>query len=427
VSAKHNLRHFGEEETSMSHRFSAGVMLPLLIIFLSLANSQQIISLDARQVAVTPTILPSGPTPTSVPQTVTTTETPLSANLGDTPIGTWILDFLRILISWPVIFGVALWGFRKPLAQFLGDMGQRATKISIAQFFSVELPASQGPPSVWSGFQLTEALQSSVTGSGAKDLTEQFKNRDPFDHFVVDIDTGNKWLTSRLFLFTTLLQRMNNLRCVVFLCRKGNKPRTFLGIAHAEDIRWVLAREYPWLEAAYTAALAKKSPSVKTEPAKDEAAKGEIPKPKEVSGYILSNTGALDPNTASAVAKDFLEAIQFRKYPDPGADELPAELQNFPKGEWEHLEPKTHELPYWEHGKWLKEDILRIILQSVLLTDAYVINSPDISSSKKQKAIVNRRGRFVALVDEENIFQELINRKALLEEIGRNLAKPVDD
>jgi hypothetical protein len=147
--------------------------------------------------------------------------------------------------------------------------------------------------------------------------------------------------------------------------------------------------------------------------------------PEEVGRYILSDTGALDASTASQIARAFLEAIQFRKYPDPGPL-LPPELQSFPE-EWVRLEPKPPESPYWERARWLTEEGLRKDLQSILLTDAYVINSPDLSSTKKQKAIVNRRGRFVALVDAEKIFQKLINRQALLEDIGRNVAEPVDD
>jgi hypothetical protein len=326
----------------------------------------------------------------------------------------WFVEMLKVICAWPIILGLALLAFRKPLTQFLSDMGQRATKISIAQF-SVELPASHGPPPVWTGAQLTEALQSSASASGAQDLTNQFKIEDSFDHLIVDIEVGDKWLTSRLFLFTTMLQRMNNLRCVVFLYTKDNRPRTFLGVAHAEQIRWVLAQKYPWLEAAYTTTYTMSSPSFR----------GTNGNPMEVNRFIRSDVGALDPSKATEIASAFLQSIQFRKYPDP-APLLPTELQNF-SNEWVHLEPKSSEPPYWERGNWLTEERLRKDLQTVLLIDAYVINSPDLSSTKKQKAIINRRGRFVALVNEEKTFQELINRKALLEDIGRNLAKPIDD
>ena len=81
----------------------------------------------------------------------------------------------------------------------------------------------------------------------------------------------------------------------------------------------------------------------------------------------------------------------------------------------------------YSHATWITEEVLRKDLQSILLTDAYVKASRDLSSTKVQKAIVNRRGKFVALVDEEKIFQKLVDSQAFLEDIGRNLARPVDD
>lgn len=410
----------------MSYRFPVAVIIAVLLFFLSVTNTAQVRNFDVGQASVTPTILPTITTPITALSPVTGTEAPVAPTMGTSPInGAWILELLKILSSsflellkvicaWPVILGIALLSFYKPLAKFLSDMGQRATKISIAQF-SVELPASQGPPPIWTGSQLTEALQSSVTASGAKDLTNQFSTPYYFDHLIVDIEDGDKWLTSRLFLFTTMLQRMNNLRCVVFLYTKDHKPRTFLGVAHAEEVRWVLAQKYPWLEAAYTTAYAKNSPSVKNETGT----------PVKVGHYIWSDSGDLGASKASKIAKTFLEAIQFRKNQDPGTL-LPPELQSFPE-QWERLEPKPPEFPYWERGRWLTEERIRNDLQSILLIDAYVINSPELSSTKRQKAIINRPGRFVALVKEEKIFERLINRQALLEDIGRTLAKPVDD
>lgn len=398
----------------MNHRLSISVIIPLLLYFLFTTSSLKITNLDVKQAPITSTISSTTTTLTSLPPTITITKTPVTPTTeASSTFWDYLLEFLKILTTWHIILGAALIVFRRPITQFLEDIGKRATKISIAQF-SVELPISHSPPEIWTGLQLAEALQASpIVDSGEETLINQFNNNNSFDHLIVDIELGQKWLTSRLFLFATMLQRMNGLRCIVFLYTKGDKPRTFLGVAHAEELHWVIAQEYPWLEAAYTNAYAKESPTITNE-------RGD---PIIVDRYIQSNAGRLNSNKASNIAKNFLSAIQVHDTPTF----TPPKSIETTKKEWSFLERKYPRLSVWEHGEWLTESWVRSKLQTVLLTQAYVIDSPDLSSTKRQKAIVNRPGRFVALVDEERVFQELIDRQTLLERIGKHLAEPVDN
>jgi hypothetical protein len=55
-------------------------------------------------------------------------------------------------------------------------------------------------------------------------------------------------LTSRLFIFAVMLQRMRGLRCLVFLETSGGIRRRFMGMAPPGAVLWSLAMRYPWLE-----------------------------------------------------------------------------------------------------------------------------------------------------------------------------------
>jgi hypothetical protein len=73
------------------------------------------------------------------------------------------------------------------------------------------------------------------------------------DYAVVDVKSGEEWLTSRLYLVASLAARMRGIRAIVFVASAGVKS-TYLGIVGIAPLRWALGAEYPWLELAYTQA-----------------------------------------------------------------------------------------------------------------------------------------------------------------------------
>jgi hypothetical protein len=107
------------------------------------------------------------------------------------------------------------------------------------------------------------------------------------DYAVFALGSGDKWLTSRLHLFSLLLHRMHCLRYCVFVYDAPDVPGPSLGFATTEAVRWSLALRYPKLErAAHLAMLG----------LTDER--------------VTSHTGALDPQMATSFVNNYLGLIQ---------------------------------------------------------------------------------------------------------------------
>jgi hypothetical protein len=131
------------------------------------------------------------------------------------------------------------------LSALLGGIGQRVKKLSIFEF-ALELAAvpefTTTAPALSDVRQLSPAEEFS---SQAMALFDQIRNDAASDFAVIDLGTGQQWLTSRLFIFAVLLQRMRGLRCFVFVETGGQTRRRFIGISALERVRWCLARSIP--------------------------------------------------------------------------------------------------------------------------------------------------------------------------------------
>lgn len=90
--------------------------------------------------------------------------------------------------------------------------------------------------------KITPASELIVFTSDSFDIFWQFKDDETFDYAVIDLGKGQEWLTSRLYIFAIMLERMRGLRCFVFLETKDEIDQRFLGIASPREVRWALAR-----------------------------------------------------------------------------------------------------------------------------------------------------------------------------------------
>jgi hypothetical protein len=182
-----------------------------------------------------------------------------------------------------------------------------------------------------------------------------------------------------------------------------NVPRRFVGIAFPDEVRWALARKYSWLEAAYVRAQYE-----------DQAHKPE-PVP------ILSKKGALEPSTASTLFSTFVSNLQ----------NLEKDKDNCPGRacEWVRIEKEDASRSYWEHANWIDEAHLESDLGDALHKsgDTWFKDSPDISQVRRVQAVLRRKGAFVALIDRGRLFNSLIDRKALLEQVAEHVGAVSDD
>jgi TIR domain-containing protein len=224
--------------------------------------------------------------------------------------------------------------------------------------------------------------------SAPLDLFEAFDNNSSLDYAIIDLGLGQRWLTSRLYLFALILERMRGLRCFVFLETGGKTEQRFLGMASPAEVKWRLACHYPWLETAFAKVYSDMSDHIR----------------------ILSATGALHDGTAQEIVYCFLSHPNIQQRLAPGMPPHPGD------SEWEALSMEYGQ-QLWEHARWLDATRLGQDLGDVLQQDesTWLKESPHISHLEQVRFILQSNAPFVALVDEEKRFRSLIDRQALLE------------
>jgi hypothetical protein len=298
-------------------------------------------------------------------------------------------------LAWPLVVLIAVVLLRKPLAGLLAGIPGRATKVSLA-WFSLELAQVPEVKPMWTvdygsgSADVREAAGSNIFDSYADTLLQSIEGPGSLDFAVVDLGRGDKWLSSRLFLFAVLLRRMRGLRRLVFVQTNDLSDRVFVGSADPEVVRWALAQRYPWLEVAFAAAYQgtfSLDPRLFVEP------------------VIMSEQGALGRREAGSFARKFLDALQQpATMPEPSKPE-----------EWVRLEPKLpNEQPFRERAEWMTTDQVREILQGVRDSRNTVEIDQAWSNEERVKAVLRAQGDFVVMLDGPR-FDSLLDRRQLLD------------
>jgi hypothetical protein len=211
-------------------------------------------------------------------------------------------------------------------------------------------------------------------------LIERMSEPGQIDYMIVDLGTGKKWLTSRLFIFTAMLMRMREMSCIVFLRSIDGIPRKFIGLASAKDVLSDLMSVYPFLERAYSS----------------------------VYNSEISPIGKPNSLQSKGMLLNFMKNSEIQQPPKSPPDDSEG---------WVSL-TKSDGNQVMEHAHWLDLEILSNICGSSINYEAWVEADPDKSKTKKIRAILRRQGRFVALVDKDRRFKDLIDRSSVLEELA---------
>lgn len=163
-------------------------------------------------------------------------------------------------ITWPVIVVIAFLLFRRPLSDLVAVLGRSLRKLSFAGV-SVELAqvSDVKPNALDTEIRQLDAAASPQSGAtGISGLITQLQSGRQRDYIVIDLGSQSspRWLTSRLYLLTFVISLIHEPKCLVFVHTSCEISRRFLGIASPDAVRWALARTYPWLESASSAAYA---------------------------------------------------------------------------------------------------------------------------------------------------------------------------
>ncbi|MBD3627994.1 hypothetical protein [Cyclobacterium sp.] len=304
---------------------------------------------------------------------------------------TWI-PLLQELV-WPITILLILFFLRKYIPQLL----DRTTKIG-ALGVELEFEKAKEFSSTWSNEfvgDIRTGVKSDDFSSGVMDLMEQFSKEGSYDYAGIDIYGGKAWLTSRLYIFSTILSKARGINYWVFVDSHDSIHKKFIGYIDSRSLRLQLSDHFPFLSKAYTEALLEVFPD------------GE------------DSMKAADTWKITQLVKQFLKGIQ-KAY--NGVPIQSADRQEIEKG-WVLLKDKVT----LEKARFMDINELRAICGEWILTDA-IRNLENTSPEQLSKIILLCNERLIPLLDSENQFENMVDvvhtKKNLIKNgpLGQNIA-----
>lgn len=284
-------------------------------------------------------------------------------------------------LAWPLTVIFACIVFYKPLSRLV----ERITKFSA---FKVDVEISPLSLARSLGATVESLRQVAVNASGMAPIIAGVIRSGTADYVVVNIGSnGDKWITSRLFLLASILERNRLVRCVVFL----DDDKHFVGAATTGDIRRSIGANFPEYERAFASAYAS------------------LPEDHTIA------RGGPTETLINGLSNNFLQHKLIFSPLDPR-----------PKPGWVKLERKDGSPTTWEFADWLTAASLRDRLGTQLSTGKIVADIGHVTP-KATKSIVRQSGRFVAFVTGNHVFREICDRYEVLESVAREAADQSTD
>ena len=319
-----------------------------------------------------------------------------------------VLDIAATLsaVMWPIIVLAIFLAYRSKLPALVEGLASRVSKLEFAGV-SLELAIAKPFVPEWSGSPNALDLRHKATAiqvndSSARTFLTQLTDEGTGDYAEIDLGAGGEWLTSRLFIMAIVFSQMKDIGSFVFVETSGSVRKRFVGWAEPANIRWALAKRYPWLEHAYAGAYAAIS--------------------SQRNAVIASRHGRLgyshapsDPGAAIELLKEFLQRVQQSVIPGPFAGE---------QEEWIVVDPATNTL---EHAHWINAEELERVLGDDFNTA--VVHSSALRSKNtagQLKSFLSVPAPFVAVVADDHRFEYLIRRDVLVEQVAKWMASEPD-
>jgi hypothetical protein len=329
-----------------------------------------------------------------------------SPAVGTPPKDLWP-ELIKAL-SWPVASVLIAILLYRPLTDFVTALGGRITKLSL---FKVELelkPAEASQAITPLLDDIRSATTSAALSDSSRTILEQAQIGDRADYAVIGLGRGREWYTSRLFIAAVMMQRQRGVRVFVFVDHNEVNKQRVVAVAPISDIRWALAKRYPWLEVAWARANLKAFPGPWRQGLPQDACL--LPDARTWSGdaVVGSDTGSFEPNAARTVVTDFLSSIQYESALPAGTD----------PSQWQKLD-ETH----YERASWVTSELL-LKLVSKEARSAWVDEQRDAARAQRSRSILRRRNSdFVAVTGADREFVDLVNRRVLLEDMAASVSE----
>jgi hypothetical protein len=285
-----------------------------------------------------------------------------------------VVEVIKATI-WPIVVAIGLVMFRESIDAFFSALGTRASKIG-AFNISIEF-ASLPEARPWSSVVLDDLKSEypAAAGDSADALFGAVADTAHADYVIVNLENGEAWLTSRLFILAALVPRVRPIKRMVFL--SGSTSR-FVGESTPEAACQRLADRYPWLEEAYIAAHVNVDPTYS---------------PK----LRATLAGKLMPGAAGDVLSHYLSAIR-----DPAGS----------GPEWVRF------TNYVEHATWVTPALVEDLLGKRLNTSA-VERDPSVQDTVIARTLLRHYADYVAIIDSEDRFLNLVDRRKAIDRVVR--------
>jgi hypothetical protein len=330
-------------------------------------------------------------------------------------------------LAWPVAAIVMALVFRRPLGDFLGGLATRVTKLSA---FKVELELAAVPSAAV--IPLLDDIRSATAPAEINDSSratlEQTQSTLPADFAVIDLGCGSEWLTSRLFIAAVMLERMRGVQVFVFLESTPATTRRFVAVVPLAELRWSLAQQFPWLEAAWARAYLSIFPGTPQGTVALPNGAAWLPDPRALSmtpSPIESSSGALNSWQARQVVSEFITLVQEPATIAPPGPALPTSgpAAVAPSPAQTQMQPSvTLSSGKQERATWITRELLGTLLPPETF-DLWADAGRDAPRMRRTRSVLRRPAPFVALVQGDREYVRLVNRSVLLEEIAASLGE----
>jgi hypothetical protein len=295
-----------------------------------------------------------------------------------------VVGLVQALV-WPLSLAIVALVLKAPLAALVDSMRGKIKSLKVA---GVELAFNEASEPKRE-LQLSSELRkgTGINESSVDQFVAEVTSTQPLEHVVIDLGTGQEWITSRLFLVATLLHRMREVKIVTFVGTLGKLDR-YVGQCEVEQLRWRLARRFAWFETTLMDAE------------QDAWRSGNVAITTD-TGRLESTVAGIGQTPAAAILTGFIQRNQ--NPPAPG------------NPEWVDLG-----MGKWEHARWLTGETLVELLgdaldRTLIDTEAFKASS----NAAKIKTVLDQAGPLVAFGSRDRKFEAVLDRTRWLESIAR--------
>lgn len=336
-------------------------------------------------------------------------------------------------VAWPLVVVVVLIVYRSSVRRLIASIADRASGFKagpLSVTFAVATEASLELTGALT--DVTNPTTSTAASSDAQSSLKTLLNGQQFDSFQVELGTGDQWLTSRLFLYSSLLPAAVGIRCIVFTETRAGKPHSFVGISDPLEVAASLASTYPWMRDAFKSAGAKVDhwcferdviqTAISTSMARDDDDDDDDDVVLDHQFYcelaeaIRPALRAVDlsiPSDAAVVAETFLTSPLIHASVGP----------NPPPAEWLRLPAKGSADAYLEHAEWITDGAHLTTMIGAALRYTPIEEVPTEKRADLGRRVVAADGDYVAMIDSRDRFLRLLDRRAGIEKVARDAVR----